>query len=259
MGRMDRMAHVIASPRARSITRVRPFIDASPLLGDPAALASLASTNGYLFVRGLAPRDTIRELRAEVLAYCARREWLDESAPRSRGAARADAAARATRDEFLAMQAAIQVLPVFSALGRSSAILSVLEAILQAPPVGGYGNVVRLSFPGDLERTTAPHQDFFYTRGSTSLWTVWIPLGDCPASLGGIAVLPGTHASGLRPHDGGDGEARFIVLDDDDEWVGASYRTGDVLMFNALTVHGARPNVTPGRIRISADFRFQPL
>jgi ectoine hydroxylase-related dioxygenase (phytanoyl-CoA dioxygenase family) len=118
--------------------------------------------------------------------------------------------------------------------------------------------VCRLAFPNDLERTTAPHQDFFYTRDSTDLWTAWTPLGDCPAELGGLAVLPGSHAGGLRPHDGGEGKARFIVLDESEEWVGDDYRTGDVLFLNALTVHGARPNVTPSRIRISVDCRYLP-
>ena len=99
----------------------------------------------------------------------------------------------------------------------------------------------------------------FYTRRSTSLWTVWIPLGECPSTLGGLAVLPGSHAGGLRAHDGGEGEARFIVLPENTLWAGSSYRVGDVLLFNAVTVHGARPNVTADRIRISADFRYQPL
>jgi len=87
---------------------------------------------------------------------------------------------------------------------------------------------------------------------------VWVPLGDCPSTLGGLAVLPGSHVGGLRAHDGGEGEARFVVLPDDTMWSSNNYCVGDVLMFNAVTVHGARPNVTADRIRISADFRFQP-
>ena len=70
-------------------------------------------------------------------------------------------------------------------------------------------------------------------------------------------MLPGSHAGGLLPHDGGEGEARFVVLPDDTPWAGSSFRAGDVL-FNALTVHCARPNVTAHRIRMSADFRYQP-
>jgi ectoine hydroxylase-related dioxygenase (phytanoyl-CoA dioxygenase family) len=241
MAWVERMATVTT---ARLITGVRPFVDATPMLCDPASLGEFATTQGYLFLRDIVSRETIASLRDAVLAECARRQWLDGQAP--------------TRNELLALQAAIQIQPVFARLRHDPGILSVLETLFQATPLAGYGDVCRLAFPNDLERTTAPHQDFFYTRGSTDLWTVWTPLGDCPSELGGLAVLPRSHADGLRPHDGGEGEARFIVLDDDEPWVGGDYRAGDVLMLNALTVHGARPNITGDRIRISVDCRYVP-
>ena len=250
--RLDRVAN-------RLMTRVRPFVEANDALAQPGTLRELASSNGYLFLRNVVPLAKVNLLRSEVLAQCARRKWLDDRAPRSRAIARADAASRATRGELLALQGDIQILPVFAELRREPAILSVLEAVFGTPPVAGCGDVCRLAFPADLERTTQPHQDHFYTRGSTSLWTAWIPLGDCPATLGGLAVLPGSHADGLLAHDGGEGEGRFIELADDAPWAGTDFRTGDVLLFNALTVHGARPNLTRNRIRISADFRYRPL
>lgn len=243
---------------ARPIRRVEPFVDATEWIADPAMLARLSSTHGYLFLRDLAPQATVSLLRAQVLDVCARRGWLDDRVPHSEAVAHPDAAGHATRDELISFQGDVQILPAFSELRCDPGILSVLEAVLGGPPVAGYGDVCRLAFPRDLGRTTPPHQDHFYTRKSTSLWTVWVPLGDCPATLGGLAVLPGSHAGGLRAHDGGEGEARFVVLPDETVWASDSYGVGDVLMFNAVTVHGARPNVTLDRIRISADFRFQP-
>ncbi|MGH7618912.1 MAG: phytanoyl-CoA dioxygenase family protein [Gemmatimonadaceae bacterium] len=252
------MAHALTETPARAILRVRPLVDASSAMADPAAIAALAAANGYLFFRRLVERDGVLALRDRVLDLCAHRGWLDEAAPRARGVARENIAGIATRDELLAIQAGIQALPEFAKLRSHPAILAVLESIFGAAPTAGYGDVCRLSFAGDLERTTPPHQDYFYTRGSTSLWTAWIPLGDCPGRLGGLAVIPASHASGLWPHEGGDGEARFIPLDDDAPWVGASYRAGDVLLLSALTVHGARPNVSDDRIRLSIDCRYQP-
>jgi ectoine hydroxylase-related dioxygenase (phytanoyl-CoA dioxygenase family) len=258
LARLDGVANPLMMGFASSVTRVRPFVEANGAIAKPDTLRELASSNGYLFLRNVVPRAKVNLLRSEVLAQCARREWLDDRAPRSRAIARAGAANRATRDELLALQGDIQILPVFSELRREPAILSVLEAVFGAPPVAGCGDVCRLAFPADLERTTRPHQDHFYTRGSTSLWTAWIPLGNCPATLGGLAVLPGSHVDGLLAHDGGEGEGRFIELADDAPWAGADFRAGDVLLFNALTVHGARPNLTRNRIRISADYRYRP-
>lgn len=247
----------MASVTTAAPARVRPFVDASTMVGDSAALARFAATHGYVFVRGLAPRASVMNVRADVLTCCARRGWLDDRAPQSRGVARSDAASRATESELLALQGEVQWRPAFLALRHDPGILAVVEAVLGATPVPGYGDVCRLAFPNDLERTTPPHQDHFFTRRSTSLWTVWIPLGDCPPALGGLVVMPGSHTNGLLAHDGGTPEAPFIIADEDASWAGRSYRAGDVLMFNALTVHSARPNATADRIRLSADFRFQ--
>jgi ectoine hydroxylase-related dioxygenase (phytanoyl-CoA dioxygenase family) len=227
------------------IERVAPFVDSTHSLGDRDVIQRRAAEDGYLFFRDLAPRDSIEELRAAVLEQCRRRDWLEEGRV-------------VTRDELLALQADVQILPAFSALRGDRRILSALETIFGMPAVAGCGDVCRLAFPNDLERTTRPHQDHFYTRGSSSLWTVWIPLGDCPAPLGGLAVWPGSHVDGLRDHDGGEGESRYIVLDADTPWAGTDFRAGDVLMINALTVHGARPNITERDVRVSIDCRYRP-
>lgn len=258
LDRLDGVATELARAAAVPVRRVEPFLDATDSIAEPDVVARLAHTHGYLFVRNLAPLATVNLLRAQVLDVLAGRGWLDEDADPSLAVAHPDAAMRATRDALLWLQGDVQILPTFAALRSDPRILSVLEAVLGAPPVAGFGDVCRLAFPRDLERTTLPHQDYFYTRKSTALWTVWIPLGDCPSALGGLAVLPGTHAGGLRAHDGGEGEARFVILPEETVWAGGDFRAGDVLMFNALTVHRARPNVTANGIRISADFRFQP-
>jgi ectoine hydroxylase-related dioxygenase (phytanoyl-CoA dioxygenase family) len=235
----------MTAPTAPYIARVEPFIDSADVLDDHAAIQRRAAADGYLFFRNLAPRDLVEQLRGQVLDQCARRGWLDgHTLP--------------TRDELLAWQADVQVLPAFSALRGERRITSVLEMIFGVPAVAGCGDVCRVAFPRDLERTTRPHQDHFYTRGSTSLWTVWIPLGDCPALLGGLAVLPGSHTDGLRAHDGGEGESRYILLPEDVPWAGTDFRAGDVLMVNALTVHGARPNMTEQDVRVSIDCRYRP-
>ncbi len=252
------MAHALIAARQRAAP-VRELIDATDALANPGRIRQSAVAQGYLFVRHLAPLTKVRQLRADVLAQCARRGWLDGDAPRSRAVARAHAASSATDKALLELQGDVQILPAFAALRDEPAIVSVLEALFGARPRGGHGDVCRLAFPADLERTTPPHQDHFYLRAAGPLWTAWIPLGDCPPALGGLKVLPGSHAQGLWSHDGGKGEERFIEDDDDAAWAGTSFRAGDVLFVNALTVHGARPNLTANRIRLSVDYRYRPL
>jgi ectoine hydroxylase-related dioxygenase (phytanoyl-CoA dioxygenase family) len=235
------------------------LIDATDALADPGRMRQLAVAHGYLFVRDLAPLTKVQQLREDVLAQCARRGWLDDDAPRSHAVARAYAASSATEKALLELQGDVQILPTFAGLRDEPAIVSVLEAVFGAEAHGGHGDVCRLAFPADLERTTPPHQDSFYIRATGQLWTAWIPLGDCPPALGGLKVLPGSHSRGLWSHDGGKGEERFIEIDDDAVWAGTSFRAGDVLFVNALTVHGARPNLTSNRIRLSVDYRYRPL
>jgi len=258
MARLDRMARPLNGTRAGAAIRPRPLRDASAVIGDPDALREMAAADGYLFVRNAVSRSTARLVRAEVLAACARRGWLAPDAPTHKGIARAGAAEDATQHALLALQPDIQIRPSFGTLRTDPGLLTVLKHTFAARPASGYGDVCRLVFPAALERTTPPHQDHFYIRGSTAMWTAWIPLGDCPISLGGLAVLPGSHTSGLRPHDVGEGNERAIDVSEDAGWAGASYRLGDVLLFNALTVHRALPNLTANRIRLSADFRYQP-
>ena len=45
---------------------------------------------------------------------------------------------------------------------------------------------------------------------------------------------------------------------DDAVWATADYACGDVLAVHCLTVHRACPNLTRDRVRISADFRYEP-
>jgi len=45
----------------------------------------------------------------------------------------------------------------------------------------------------------------------------------------------------------------------ENKWVLGDLECGDVLTFHSLTVHQGRDNLTPNRLRISFDYRYQPL
>lgn len=204
--------------------------ESTDILDDASALCDRAASDGYIFLRGLIDVETIRALGEAILPFV-----LEDSA---------------------FAQPRIHMLAEFQALRADDRIRGVLARIFGSAPLGGYGDVCRMVAPN--APATAPHQDHFYIKRSTNLWTVWIPLTDCPASLGGLAVIPGSHREGLRPHDRESPTGRAIDVSSDARWASASYREGDVLMFNALTIHAARPNTTVDQVRLSVDFRYVP-
>jgi ectoine hydroxylase-related dioxygenase (phytanoyl-CoA dioxygenase family) len=109
-----------------------------------------------------------------------------------------------------------------------------------------------------LHQTTPPHQDHWYTGGTTNLWTVWIALTEIPLALGPLAVLPGSHVKGLVPHDGQGAGRQGVQVIEDEQFAAAPLAAGDAIVFNCLTVHRALPNVTRDRVRLSVDYRYQP-
>lgn len=112
------------------------------------------------------------------------------------------------------------------------------------------------SFPGRPEHTAEPHQDFYPVKGTRNTWTVWIPLGDCDAELGGITVARGSHRLGFLD---GKALATGIPLDRRTVWHCHPFTCGDVIMFHSLNIHQGRDNATADTIRLSTSARYQPV
>src|SRR5262249_10110996 len=114
------------------------------------------------------------------------------------------------------------------------------------------------------QQTTAPHQDHWYIRGTPATYTIWMPLGDCPLPLGGLAVLPKSHQRGFIEHHLNP-ERKYAGhgLHDDQlpvtssQWVAGEFELGDFLLFHSFTIHKALPNLTKDRLRLSTDNRYQ--
>lgn len=238
---------------------IKPLRDAAPVAEDAAALRRRARRSGYLFFRGALEPQTVRALRHEVLARCARRNWLDPFAPVDEGLCLPWIRLGAYDDPWVELQREVLVLPEFTAIRRHPFILGVLGRLFGESPLDQQGDTCRLMSPAARESTTTPpHQDRYYVRRTDLLWTVWVPLDDCPVTLGGLAVLPGSQRAGLREHRAeGPGRAGAEVSPDD-AWAIANYRCGDVLMFSCLTLHRAAENTTTNQLRISVDFRYVP-
>lgn len=232
---------------------------------DPTAphelLRAEMAEHGYLFFRRLVPADDILAARRAVLAHCAEAGWLDPSAPVEEGVVNPDLAPLMEgMPGYMAVYRKVLRTPLFFDLPAHPRLMAIASALLAGEVLIHPRRIGRMSWPNYQEATTPAHQDHFYIRGSVDTYSCWVPLGNCPAALGGLAVWPGSQRLGYRAHDvrhpgavGGFG----VGTDDAEEWHTTDYQAGDALFFHAYTIHKALPNLTRNHLRLSTDNRYQ--
>ena len=229
---------------------MKPFV-AAP--NEPDALRERARDDGFLYLPRLLPAQRLASLRAVVDARLTSRGWLKDG--RTDPALRLGAWDDARWVAFLG-----EVLPTeaWRTLAAAPEIVGIMRCLLEAEPVFHVGDVCRLVSPGALDLTTPPHQDAAYLADAEGVWTAWIPLGPCPRSLGPLSLLAGSHKNGLQPHTPVAPGRGGIAIPADAPWSSLDLEEGDVIVFSALTVHRALPNVTADQLRVSVDYRYRP-
>ena len=241
---------------------MRALIDSAPFVRDAEVLRSRAAEHGYLALRGIPGPEAVAQLRTLIQEVAESLRLLRPGrVGRAAPLVRPGAALTGTGyddERWLALQERVLADPLFAAVGDRAELLTVLEALFGGPVLTRRGDICRVALPGAPHLTTPPHQDHWYTGGSTNLWTVWIPLTETPLELGPLAVLPGSHVSGLLPHAGQGAGRQGVRVTDDERFAAAPLAAGDAILFNCLTVHCALPNVTRNHVRLSVDYRYQP-
>ena len=232
---------------------------ANHLLGAPEALRAQLDEDGFVFLRGLVPWEAVLVVRRAILECCRAGGWLVEGAELMESVADPARACVEPEPAFLAVYREIQQREAFHALAHDPVLLDLAERLLGEPALPHPNKIARLSFPGNVQHTTPPHQDFPFIQGSARTYTMWIPLGDVPRALGGLQVNRGSHRSGVYSHHIAMGAGGMAIRPADlpDAWHTTDYRTGDVLVFHSHMVHRALPNRSPDRLRLSVDFRYQ--
>jgi hypothetical protein len=215
----------------------QPLTESQVSLSD-SELADRAARDGYLYFRGLLEARDVEPLLSHVAE-------LHKRQPVPAGAAYDD-------PRFLDLQRAVALLPEWDLLRRHPTILETLHRTFGQDVCSQFGDVCRVVPPGAPSAATPPHQDQYFVRHSQRIWTVWIPLGNCPLRLGPLAVLPGSHRQGIQPHL----ENQVAAATASGWWAASSMMCGDVLMLDGCTVHRACPNLTNNTTRFSADFRY---
>lgn len=222
--------------------------------GDAVALAARLATDGYLFFRGLMDRQRQLQVRRDILELCLEAGWIDATAPLM------DAiySGRPFPDahEYRQLYFRLIEIPSFNELSNAPELLALFTRLLGGEVLVHLRNIARISFPQHVLETTQPHQDFFFIGGTTETYTTWIPLGDCPRELGGLAIAEGSHRAGRLEHVETTGPGQHGVRFTG-RWLTTDYRLGDVLLFHSHTVHGSLHNNSPDRVRLSVDYRYQ--
>ncbi len=238
-----------------------PMRESNDLRGDPAELRARLAEDGYLYFSQLLDPGRIRSLRKQMLQVLADHGWVRRGGYFMAGYC-VTAPRREGEEEYLAAYDDVQKLEAFHTLAHDAALTETMREVLGDSAFAHPLKIARLSFPDHFEASTPPHQDYPNNQGTERLTAAWIPLGEIPAELGGLAILRGSHKWGVLPLDVhlGAGQRQAVLPQEMLEqcrWVTTEFSMGDVLLFGSQTVHASLHNASEFFMRLSVDFRFQ--
>ncbi len=241
------------------MTAYSDFLDSTSVCADGAALKGRLERDGYLFIRGLLPRENVMAVRKRLLEKAAGGGWLDPSEPVEAGIANGAAACKDPEEQYMRVFRHLWADEELHRLRTHPSALGLFERIFGEPALAHPMFVQRNIFPqrGDFDFTTGVHQDRVHIGGATS-YAMWMPLGDCPREKGTLAVAAGSHRQGILETKVGSGAGGMdISVPIPGTWHTGAFKAGDALIFSDVTVHKALPNLTR-EIRQSFDARYQP-
>jgi hypothetical protein len=223
--------------------------DSRSIFGDGPALRARIAVDGYVFLRGLLDPDTVRSVGRAGLGQLRDAGWTEDGPDPVAAAPRRPVRAVRMRDAFGDPgYRKILTDPGFNRIPFVSPLAALMGQIL-----GPAGICYPLKLPRVVYPVTfAPHQpgNFVHKdyRAVQDMFTCWVPLGEVPPRLGGLAVHPGSQHTA---------RVRVRPLDHlEPGWLTTDYQPGDVLVFHCLTTHAALPN-REDRMRFSAEYRWQ--
>lgn len=237
---------------------MKPFRELQARDATPQNLRQEIGTKGYVLIRNLLPRDDLARVLSDVTQILDRAGWLLPGYDPLERIANISVACGDPDPTFKHVYQQVFNLESFHSLPHHAVLHRVMTMIIgdrlliHPKPIG------RLIFPNCERLTVHAHQDYRFMGGDTECFTVWIPLHDCPTSIGPLRIMEGSHHFGYQRHEDENLHVPEIpngaVLGEG--WVGGRINAGDVLLFHSLTVHAASPNLS-NQLRISLDCRFQ--
>jgi hypothetical protein len=219
------------------------------ILGDPERLRARISEDGYVFMRGLLDPDAVRAVGLRGLGHLQAAGWTAPSADPVTATPLSPPRAIKMRDAFgLAGYREIVADTGFTKVPFDSPLADLMAQIM-GPTAFCYPlKIPRVVYPASMvprHPGNFVHMDY---NSVQDMFTCWVPLGDVPRSLGGLAINPSSQRTSsvhVRP------------LDElPAGWLTTDYSAGDVLVFHCMTAHAALPN-REERMRFSAEYRWQ--
>jgi ectoine hydroxylase-related dioxygenase (phytanoyl-CoA dioxygenase family) len=227
-------------------------------------------SQGYLLLRDQLPRAEVLAFRDFYFTALAGTGLLQEGTAPADGIASRGPVDLAAYRRILFSE--IVPSPEYQALCASPSVRGWFRWFLDAEVHLHKRKILRHTRPGErgVGTATQAHYDLVYLReGTDRVLSMWIPLGDCPTSLGGLVYLEGTHhavmaeeAAGTLRRPAASMTADLPALADEyaARWLVTDFHVGDVMVHSAHLIHAALDNVDDrGRMRLSTDIRYQRL
>jgi ectoine hydroxylase-related dioxygenase (phytanoyl-CoA dioxygenase family) len=263
--------HLMSNGVPIPFERFAPMRDSSALLDDPAVLRQQFRQDGYVFLRGVLDRDKVMALRGRYFSMFDT-AYLKDGTSTEAGVFSGEVPVDLPQHGVVGHPAYDLVRdPQFAEFVGDPKLAQLATALLDADVAQLPRQIVRHFHRGSNLASRA-HTDYVYMdRGSASIVTMWLPIGDCPIAAGGLVYLEGSHTIAQADLDvlksvrtDRPGDTRPISNDLGwtadklgGRWLYADYRAGDVAVHSPHLVH-ASLDTTTDEMRMSADIRFLP-
>ena len=245
------------------------------------AIRDIYEEHGYVWLKRFLPWADVIEFRGWVFSHLADAGLIEPGSDPTLGIASKGALDKKLADRRLMSLVRSTAYEGFCAQPRLACFM---DEFLGGLSYLHKRKIMRFTLPGTSTATPA-HYDLVYLRAGTShIVTAWIPIGDIPVEMGGLAYLEGSHRIGremeaeFEKANAGLGseerisafnrnmtEGGWVSKDLPDmaerfntRWLVADYEAGDIVLHSPFMIHASTTNQSAdGRLRLSTDIRYQ--
>jgi len=164
-------------------------------------MRSFFSEHGYLFIKGLFPKEKIDSIRHKMFDVLKTHQCMDQDT-----ALPTHPPYRINSPKFYQVIEDAMKREEAHSLAYDQKVTQLLSALLGTQIFPHPNKMFRVCYPFEMnpDDTTPPHQDIYYVKGEKDTFTMWTPLGNYgggPSSFGRFAQ------NWTLPHSGGAGKA----------------------------------------------------